>query len=103
MALLRRGALAALLTLLPACGIPGGEGGGSEHLPTSGAGPYGKPESNPETPAQEPFAIIETSADLSDPSALAARGGGFDVWFTRRLPGASTSEIGVAHLPALAE
>ncbi len=103
MAFLRRGALAALLMCLPACGLSGGESGGGEHLPTSGAGPYGKLESDPETPAQEPFAIVEVSADLSDPSALAARSGGFDLWFTRRLPGASTSEIGFAHLPSLAE
>jgi len=96
-----RAALHALLLLLAACGLSGGEGGGSDHLPTAAGGPYGFAEDDPATPAAEPFVIVERTASLGDPSAL-PRAGGFDVWMTRRAGDLAPREIAFTHVDDLA-
>ena len=53
-----------VVLLLASCGLGGGEGGGSDHLPTSGAGPYGKLGANRDTPAEEPCVVVDTTALL---------------------------------------
>jgi len=52
-------------------------------LPTAGAGPYGRLDSDDNTPALEPIVIADRNADLYDPTALARDGGGFRVWCSR--------------------
>src|SRR5689334_2922851 len=89
-------AMAMVVVVLAACGIPGGEGGGSSHLPTSGGGPYEKPAGDSTTPAEEPYVIVDATADLTDPSVLPSSDGGFDIWFTR-----DAKEIWYAHLPTI--
>jgi hypothetical protein len=99
MALLRR----LPLLLLVGCGLNGGEGGGDAHLPTAGAGPYSKPSGSAKTPAEEPFVILDNSADLDDPAAIASARGGFEVWFSRTPTAGGATEIWHAHLPGITE
>ncbi len=87
---------------LAGCGVSGAEGGGTDHLPSAGAGPYAKATSNAMTPAEEPYVIVDATADLRDPSALAAAAGGFDLWFTHA-PSAAGSEIWRAHVTSITE
>jgi hypothetical protein len=90
-------------TLLAAgCGLGGAAGGGSDHLPTAGAGPYGKPDGNRDTPAEEPYVVVDDGANLSHPTARRAQGGGFDVWYERRELVAGVEgdpEVWFAHVP----
>lgn len=55
--------------------------GGSEHLPTQGAGPYGKLSLNIETPADEPYVVAVFRVSVRDPSALWRDDGGVRLWF----------------------
>jgi hypothetical protein len=96
-----RAAIGSLLLLAGAsagaCGLGGASGGGSDHLPTAGAGPYGKPAGDRMTPAEEPYVVVDDAADLGDPSAMARDG--FDLWFTRAPMGGGAAEIWYAHVP----
>ena len=71
---------------LAACGGGGAPGGGFEHLPTLGAGPYEK------VPVR---LVYDLGADLGDPAVLDTDEG-LRVWFTRTPSGAGTSEIDTA-------
>jgi hypothetical protein len=91
------------LVLLAACGIGGAPGGGTDHLPSAGAGPYVKPEASPLTPAEEPYVIVDARADLRAPAALAAPVGGFDLWFTHAPADGGAVEIWYAHVPSVSD
>ncbi|HUH05363.1 MAG TPA: hypothetical protein VML75_25375 [Kofleriaceae bacterium] len=81
-----RGLIALLLLPLGgACGLGWFEeaSGGGENLPTSASGPYGKPEVDFDTPADEPFVIDDRAASLVAPTVLPRDDGGFRFWFGR--------------------
>jgi hypothetical protein len=96
MALLRLLALAVGLGAASACGTGGAPAGGNDHLPTSAGGPYGAPSNDPDTPAEEPYVVVETGVDLSAPAAR-WRDGGFDLWFTRRPKGDPPGPASIAY------
>lgn len=80
-----RALLALPLPLIAACGLGLFEepSGGDENLPTSASGPYGKPEVDFDTPADEPFVIADPGASLVAPTVLPRDDGGFRFWFGR--------------------
>jgi len=83
---MRAAALAAVVVAGTACGDGGAPGGGFEHLPTLGAGPYEKLSLR---------VIYDLTADLGDPATLDTPEG-LRFWFTRTERGAVTSEIWTA-------
>jgi hypothetical protein len=94
-----------IVVMIAGCGLGAGEGGGSENLPTAGAGPYGKLfDFDFATPAEEPYVVTERDVHLADPSALLVATG-FRVWFTHTPvdPADGGPEIWVADLSDLAE
>jgi hypothetical protein len=72
MALLRHAAALALC----GCGLGGAAGGGTDHLPVSGVGPYVDPDG-------DPFVLADSAADLLAPTAIALPGGGFRIFYAR--------------------
>jgi hypothetical protein len=76
-------------------GIVDNPSGGDDNLPTQAAGPYGKPEVDFDTPADEPYVLAEAGAQLRDPDALPRDDGGVRLWFSRQ---AETLEIWYAEL-----
>jgi hypothetical protein len=85
-----------------ACGLGGGDGGGDQNLPISGIGPYGKiTDFDFATPLDEPFLVVDTTADLLDPAPVAAGGGVTRLFYTRRTT--SAAEIWRVDLPSLEE
>jgi len=83
-----------MLLATSGCGLGwiGGEDDRTAGLPTSGAGPYQRLESDDTTPALEPRFLNDNRANLSDPSMLAG-GAGLRVWFTKSTTDPVTSEI----------
>jgi len=57
--------------------------GGSSGLPTSGAGPFERPGSDPETPIEEPWLLSTRILDLTQPAIIGRDGGGFVFFFAR--------------------
>ena len=56
------------LLMMAGCGSTGGSGGGAEHLPVSGSGPFTPLEPDPALDAiNPPFVLSDTTADLDDP------------------------------------
>lgn len=97
---------AAWFLILAGCGLGFGDTptGGADNLPTVGAGPYGKPAIDFDTPADEPFVVADSAASLRDPAVLPAPGGGFRLWFARTPDdGTGASDIAYAELPAVTE
>lgn len=89
------------LPLASACGLGlyDEESGGGNNLPTSASGPYGKPEIDFDTPADEPFVIADPGASLVAPTVLPRDDGGFRFWFGREPNNtAGVSEIWRAEL-----
>jgi hypothetical protein len=86
-------------------GIFGDESGGGDNLPTQGAGPYGKPDIDFETPADEPYVLEDSRGSLVDPSALWRDDGGFRLWMGRVDDDAMNDETDIyyAELPAITE
>lgn len=86
-------------------GILGDESGGGDNLPTQGAGPYGKPDIDFETPAEEPYVLEDPRGSLVDPSALWRDDGGFRIWMGRIDDDAENdeTEIYYAELPSITE
>jgi hypothetical protein len=91
-----------LWLFLAACGLGASAGGGSDHLPNGGTGPYTK-LSDPtlSTLLDEPFVVSELSADLSEPTALDLGDDTFRLWYSRRArtPENAPTEIWTAALP----
>jgi hypothetical protein len=79
--------------------------GGRDNLPTRAAGPYRKLEIDFDTPADEPYVVVDRRAHVRDPAPLARDDGGVRLWFTRAeidSDGASdTAEIWVAGVPSI--
>ncbi len=80
-----RAALAVLALCSAGCGLGlfGDESGGADNLPTLGAGPFGKPEIDFDTPADEPYLVADRNAHLRDPAVRERGDGGFSMWFGR--------------------
>lgn len=97
-----RGLLFTAVVLGGGCGMGGAEGGGADHLPTLGAGPYGKLRPTSGTPADEPYVVVDAAANLSDPTALAWEGG-LRLYYTRTPRGDGAAEIWRADLPSVRE
>lgn len=72
MAFLRR----AWIVALAGCGLGGAPGGGSDHLPVSGVGPYADV-------GDDPVVVSDPTADLTSPTAIALPDGGFRIWYAR--------------------
>jgi hypothetical protein len=81
-------AAASAICFIAGCGLdPFDEGpGGSQNLPTLGAGPYARFDSDDATPADEPFVLFDRDAELFDPAVLAG-GPGLRIWMSREVPG----------------
>jgi hypothetical protein len=63
-----RAALFAALLMMQGCGATGDSGGGAQHLPVSGAGPFTPLEPDPSLEAiNPPFVLADNNADLDDP------------------------------------
>jgi hypothetical protein len=79
--------LFAAALLAAGCGLdPFSEGpGGSDNLPTVGAGPYARFVSDDTTPADEPFVLFDPDAELFDPAVLGG-GLGLRIWMSREVP-----------------
>jgi len=95
----------ATLLLATGCGlgIVDDGSGGAANLPTLGAGPYGKPEIDFDTPADEPY-VLDARAQLRDPAVLRRDDGGFRIWLGREPDNQpEQSEIWYAELPAISE
>ncbi|MBA2542960.1 MAG: hypothetical protein H0V17_25160 [Deltaproteobacteria bacterium] len=85
---------ALLVLALSGCGLGwiDGQDDLTTGLPTSGAGPYARLESDDSTPASEPTFHDDNRASVEDPSMLAG-GPGVRVWFTQATVEPVTSEI----------
>ena len=67
-AITRASALLAALLMMQGCGSTGDSGGGAQHLPVSGAGPFTPLEPDPSLEAiNPPFVLADNNADLDDP------------------------------------
>lgn len=82
------------IILCSGCGLGwiGTEPDRTAGLPSAGAGPYARLESDDTTPATEPRFLNDVRANVSDPSMLFG-GEGIRVWFTRATTDPVVSEI----------
>jgi hypothetical protein len=73
------------LVLAAGCGFGFADdtSGGNTGLPTSGAGPFERPPSDPDTPAEEPWLLSMRILDLTQPAIIGRDGGGFVFFFGR--------------------
>lgn len=78
-------------------GVTGESHGGGEHLPTLGAGPYGRLEPDFDTLADEPFVVSDRDVSYEGPSALRRGDGGLRLWFGMRDDGGA-QVIGAAEI-----
>lgn len=93
-----------MLTAGCGLGLTDERSGGSENLPTAGAGPYIRLAPDPDTPSNEPLVVEERFFGFGDPSPMLRDDGGFRLWFGRTDPLVSgESEIWYAELPDLHE
>lgn len=67
-------------------GFADDESGGRDNLPTSGAGPFRRLETNVDTPIEEPWLLSERTLDFTEPALIARDGGGFVFFATRESP-----------------
>lgn len=96
----------ALMLASTACGLGAfdSEPGGDSNLPTQAAGPYGKPDVDFDTPADEPFLIEFNRAHATDPAALWRADGGLRIWFTyESVEPDSSAEIWAAEVPSITD
>jgi hypothetical protein len=82
--------------------VESGSGGG-DNLPTLGAGPYGRLQTDFATPADEPYVVASRFDTYRDPAALPRDDGGLRVWFTARADAdpPDADHIGYAELPSV--
>ena len=72
------------LLMMSGCGSTGDSGGGAEHLPVSGAGPFTPLEPDPSLDQiNPPFVLADTTADLDDPWVV-DYGDQMALWVTAR-------------------
>lgn len=83
-------------------GIVDNLSGGDSHLPTQGAGPYGKLPLDIETPINEPIVLRVFQTDVREPSPLWHEDGGFRLWFGYE-EDPDRSEIWYIELPVITE
>ncbi len=103
---MRAAIFGALLATTAGCGMGlfESESGGADNLPTLGAGPYGKPQVDFDTPADEPYVLEDSGASLVDPSALDRGDGGFRIWFGREPDNTENEgEIWYAEIPDITQ
>lgn len=62
------------------------ESGGAAGLPTSGAGPFRRLETNVDTPIEEPWLLSQRTLDFTEPALVARDGGGFVFFAARESP-----------------
>ncbi|HEX6838313.1 MAG TPA: hypothetical protein VF334_17170, partial [Polyangia bacterium] len=75
---------ACALLMMSGCGASGDSGGGAEHLPVSGAGPFTPLEPDPSLDQiNPPFVLADTTADLDDPWVV-DYGDQMALWVTAR-------------------
>ncbi len=87
---------ALLGVFLAGCALLGDPGGGSDNLPVSGAGPFGKlSDITGKTPLTEPFVVTDPLSPISDPSPVVLPDGSFRIYYTH-----AASEIWRVDLPA---
>ncbi|MBT8492420.1 MAG: glycoside hydrolase, partial [Deltaproteobacteria bacterium] len=79
------------------------ESGGSSNLPTLGAGPFAKPQIDFDTPAEEPFVIVQNRVSLFEPTVLERDDGGFRLWFSRQEDDSDEVQIWTGELPDILE
>ncbi len=100
----RRGGIMLCLLVLAGCGLdPFNESpGGSIDLPTVGAGPYTRFDSDDSSPVDEPFVLFDREAELYDPEVLTG-GAGLRIWMTREVPGPpdNDQQIFYAEVPSV--
>jgi hypothetical protein len=78
-----------MLTLLATgcgLGLADDTSGGSDGLPSSGAGPYQRLEGDETTPADEPWLATDRLFDFTEPAIVRRDGGGFVFFLTRESP-----------------
>ena len=99
-----RALLLGFVILGPGCGLGllDGPGGGDQHLPTRGAGPYSKLPFDRDTLTDEPHVVSVFQIDLTEPTALPRSDGGFRLWFGYSDP-PELHEIWTAELSSLTE
>lgn len=86
------------------CGMGAAPGGGADDLPTLGAGPYAKlVDEEGTTAAEEPYLVVDLSADLTDPAVRREEDGALRLWFSRIPRAGGSSEIWTARLESLAD
>ncbi len=80
-----RAAVLGLAAVVTGCGFGFADdsSGGSDALPTSGAGPFHRPATDLASPADEPWLATDRSLDLTEPELWRRDGGGFHYWVTR--------------------
>lgn len=94
------------LGLLCGCGLGFIENhsGGASHLPTTGAGPYGKLPIDIGTPINEPIVLRVFRTNLREPTPLWREGGGVRLWFGYEDdPSVVRSEIWHVALPVITQ
>jgi hypothetical protein len=81
----------ALAIFLMSCGTTGDLGGGADHLPVSGGGPFAPLTSEPGDQIDAPLVLLDPTADLDDPDVL-VDGDALTVFVTAKRKGAITIE-----------
>src|SRR3954451_17410968 len=77
-------ALLMIAALAGGCGATGDSGGGADHLPVSGSGPFKPLEPGPSLDAiNAPFVLADNNADLDDPWVV-SYGDQMAMWVTAR-------------------
>ncbi len=97
-------AVTGLVTATGGCGMGlfESESGGADNLPTEAAGPYGKLDIDSDTPADEPYVLVDRQASLLDPTVLSRDDDGVRLWFGRELDNdPEHSEIWRAEIPSI--
>jgi hypothetical protein len=82
---------ALLVLAMMGCGTGGDKGGGADHLPVSGGGPFGPLPAAPGDLIDAPVALSDPGVDLDDPFVI-ADGAALTVWVTAHRPGGDTIE-----------
>ncbi len=74
--------------LAPACGFGFADdaSGGTDDLPTTGAGPFRRLVVDENTPADEPWLATDRTLDFTEPALTLRDGGGFIYYVTRESP-----------------